>query len=189
MTIPTFQETQDALRRANVLVDAAECHGSLCGLLSGGKAALKQQWLNQTLEDSDPANAAAIECRRLLDRLWNETHEALIGQEFAFAPLLPEFDDDLADRVAALTEWCDGFMYGLGLAEVASFEKLPPDVAEVLRDFADIGRGDLALGEDAEEDELAYMELSEYLRVGTQLVHDELNPVRPADFRAPPGVH
>ncbi|MBW3567235.1 MAG: UPF0149 family protein [Proteobacteria bacterium] len=189
MTLPTFQETQDALRRANVLMDAAECHGSLCGLLSGGKASLKQQWLNQALEDSDPANVAVIECRRLLEQLWNATHEALIGQEFAFEPLLPEADDALADRVEALAEWCDGFMYGLGLAEVASFEKLPPDVAEILRDFADIGRGDLALGDDAEEDEQAYIELSEYLRVGTQLVHDELNPARPADFRAPPSLH
>ena len=95
----------------------------------------------------------------------------------------------LADRVEAMSGWCDGFMYGLGLAEVASFDKLPPDVAEVLRDFADIGRGGLALGENAEEDEEAFMELSEYLRVGTQLVHDELNAGRGVPFRAPPGLH
>lgn len=80
-------------------------------------------------------------------------------------------------------------MYGLGLAEVESFDRLPPDVAEVLRDFADIGRGGLGLGDNAEEDEQAFMELSEYLRVGTQLVHDELNPPRAAQFSAPPGVH
>lgn len=189
MSLPTFQDTQEALRRANVLVDAAECHGSLCGLLSAGKFALKQQWLAQTLENTDPSNAAVIECRRLLETLWSETHEALLGEEFSFEPLLPESGDALADRVEAMAEWCDGFMYGLGLAEVQSFDKLPPDVAEVLRDFADIGRGGLVLGEDREEDELAYMELSEYLRVGTQLVHDELNPARPADFRAPPSVH
>lgn len=189
MTLPTFEQTEDALRRANVLVDAAECHGTLSGLLAAGKAGLRQRWLDQTLEDTDPANATVIECRRLLERLWNETHEAIAGTEFNFEPLLPASEAALADRVEALTGWCDGFMYGLGLAEIASFDKLPPDVAEILRDFADIGRGDLALGEDAEEDEQAYVELSEYLRVGTQLVHDELNPGRPADFRAPPSLH
>lgn len=189
MTLPTFQETEEALRRANVLVDAAESHGALCGIISAGKPGLKQQWLAQTLEDTDPASSQVIECRRLLERLWNETHDALAGQEFSFSPLLPESGAPLADRVEALSEWCDGFMYGLGLAEIESFDKLPPDVAEVLRDFADIGRGSLALGENPEEDEEAFMELSEYLRVGTQLVHDELNPARAAQFRAPPGVH
>lgn len=189
MTLPTFEQTEAALRRANVLVDAAECHGALTGLISAGKPGLKQQWLEQTLADADPANANVAECRRLLDAMWNATADALAGAEFAFEPLLPSADADLADRVDALSEWCDGFMYGLGLAEIESFDRLPPDVAEVLRDFADIGRGGLQLGEDAEEDEQAYMELSEYLRVGTQLVHDELNPPRAAQFRAPPGVH
>src|SRR5690606_22532821 len=121
--------------------------------------------------------------------LWNGTHDALAGDEFSFEPLLPEAGAALADRVEAMSGWCDGVMYGLGLAEVASFDKLPPDVAEVLRDFADIGRGGVALGENAEEDEEAFMELSEYLRVGTQLVHDELNAGRGVPFRAPPGLH
>lgn len=189
MTLPTFEETEAVLRRANVLVDAAECHGALCGIIAGGKPGLKQQWLAQTLEEADPANAQVNECRRLLEQLWSETHEALVGQEFGFEPLLPPQGAELGDRVEALSEWCDGFMYGLGLAEVASFDKLPPDVAEVLRDFADIGRGGLSLGEDTEEDEMAYMELAEYLRVGTQLVHDELNPPRGSRFPAPPGMH
>src|SRR5690606_30391365 len=98
MTLPTFRQIEDALRRANVLVDAAECHGTLCGLLSAGKAALKQQWLAQTLEDTDPANAQVGECRRLLDDLWNATHDALRGEEFDFEPLLPEADAVLVDR-------------------------------------------------------------------------------------------
>lgn len=188
MTLPTFEETDAALRRARVLVDAAECHGALAGLLSGGKPTLKQRWLEQTLEDTDPADAGVRDCRRLLEQLWNETQEALAGQEFSFEPLLPSSEAGLGDRVEALSGWCDGFMYGLGLAEIESFDRLPPDVAEVLRDFADIGRGGLALGNDAEEDEQAYAELSEYLRVGTQLVHDELNPPQKM-HRAPPNVH
>ena len=188
MTLPSFEETDAALRRANVLVDAAECHGALCGVIAGGKPALKQRWLEQTLEEANPTDASVRECRRLLETLWNETQDALAGQEFAFEPLLPDSRADLGDRVEALSGWCDGFMYGLGLAEIESFDKLPPDVAEVLRDFADIGRGGLALGDDREEDEQAYTELSEYLRVGTQLVHDELNPPRQT-HRAPPKMH
>src|SRR5690606_15656855 len=118
VTLPTFEQTEDALRRANVLVDASECHGALSALICAGKAGMKQRWLEQTMEAADAASAAAIECRRLLDTLWNETHEALAGEQFAFEPLLPESESDIGDRVEALTEWCDGFMYGMGLAEI-----------------------------------------------------------------------
>jgi len=185
---PDFEQTEIALRRANVMMDAAECHGSLCGLLAAGKRTMKDQWVSEVLEGTDPANANVRECRQLLAEMWDEVAGALRGDGFSFEPLLPTDDTSLADRVESLTQWCDGFMYGLARAEIKAFDELPADVAEILRDFADIGRGNLELGDDAEEDEAAYMELTEYLRIGTQLVHDELNP-RPAQFQAPPGVH
>lgn len=149
---------------------------------------MRDQWMTEVLEGTDENNAHVRECRRLLAEMWDDVSGALRGDGFSFAPMLPAENVTLADRVESLTEWCDGFMYGLARAEIKAFDELPPDVAEILRDFADIGRGNLELGDDEEEDEAAYMELTEYLRVGTQLVHDELNP-RPAQFQAPPGVH
>lgn len=189
MTLPTFDDTENTLRRANVLADAPEVHGSLSGLLCAGKSTVRNDWIDQTLAEVDPANANVRECRRLLEQLWSETADALRGETLTFQPLLPDDDEDLRIRVDALLEWIRGFMLGIGLAEVEDFDKLPPDVSEVLKDFADISRGDLALGDDREEDENAYMELSEYARVGAQLVHDELNPVRPTHHVAPPGLH
>ena len=188
VSLPDFEQTEVALRRANVMMDAAECHGSLCGLLAAGKQAMKEQWMLEVLEGTDAANASVRECRQLLATLWDAASDALRGDGFSFEPMLLAEDANLADRIESLTQWCDGFMYGLARAEIRSFDELPADVAEILRDFADIGRGNLELGDDAEEDEVAYMELTEYLRIGTQLVHDELNP-RPAQFQAPPGIH
>ena len=189
VTLPTFDDTETALRRANVLMDAPEVHGTLTGLMCGGKTTERNEWIEQTLADVDPGNAHVAECRRLLEQLWSETADALRGEALNFEPLLPDDDEDLQVRVDALLEWMRGFMLGIGLAEVEEFDKLPPDVSEVLKDMAEIAGGDLALGEDSEEDEAAYMELAEYARVGAQLVHDELNPVRPTHHVAPPGLH
>lgn len=190
MPHPSFEQTESALRRANLLVDAAEAHGIVAGLICTGKAALREDWLDRTFAEADAANAQVGAARRTLEQMWNETADALGGMEMKFEPMLPDDEDfDLQARVDALAEWCGGFMFGVGLAEIDSFDKLPPDVSEVLKDFNDIARGNLVLGEDAEADEQAYAELAEYIKVGTQLIHDELNPVRPSQFRAPPGLH
>lgn len=172
-----------------MLADAAEVHGTLSGLLCAGKSTLRNDWIEQTLAEVDPSNAQVGECRRLLESLWSETADALRGDALGFTPLLPDDDAELQLRVNALLEWFRGFMFGLGLAEIEDFDKLPPDVSEVLKDFTDISRGDLTLGDDPEQDESAFMELAEYARVGSQLVHDELNPVRPTHHVAPPGLH
>ncbi|MDX1443427.1 MAG: UPF0149 family protein [Gammaproteobacteria bacterium] len=189
MTLPTFDDTENVLRRANVLADAPEVHGILTGLLCGGKTTERNDWIDQTLAEVDPSNANVAECRRVLEQLWSETADALRGDALNFEPLLPDDDEDLQIRVDALLEWLRGFMLGIGLAEVEDFDKLPPDVSEVLKDIAEISRSELALGDNSEEDEAAYMELAEYARVGAQLVHDELNPARPTDHVAPPGLH
>lgn len=189
MNLPSFEDTETALRRANVLMDAPEVHGTLTGLLCGGKTTERNDWIEQALADVDPTNAHVPECRRLLEQLWSETADSLRGNQMDFAPLLPDDDEVLQVRVDALLEWIRGFMLGIGLAEVEDFDRLPPDASEVLKDMAEISRNELALGDNAEEDEAAYMELAEYARVGAQLVHDELNPVRPTHHVAPPGLH
>ena len=96
-----------------------------------------------------------------------------------FTPLLPDDDEPLTERVAALGGWCQGFLYGFGTAPSRQDRaKLPGDVAEILSDFAQIARaGDV--GHESESiEETAYAELVEYLRAGTQLIYDELEAER-----------
>lgn len=189
LSLPTFDELEASLRRAGVLLDAAEAHGVMSAILCTGKSALREDWLDRTFAEGEPNNANALECRRFLERTWNDTWEALKGTGLEFEPILPHDDADLQMRVDALTEWCSGFMFGIGISGLESLDELPPDVQEILKDMSEIGGRTLDLGDDEEADESAYMELAEYLKVGVQLVHDELNPARPQQFRAPPGVH
>lgn len=164
-----FDELDRLLRRTGAPVDAAECHGSLCGALcapDGGADA----WLARTLEgvaDARAANAPLL-------RLAADTRRALAEGDLDFAPLLPDDDEPLVERAAALGEWCEGFLYGIGSARIEKFDALPESVQEVVRDVVEIARIGMPAGDDPEGDEGAYTELVEYLRVGTQLVFDEL---------------
>jgi hypothetical protein len=96
-----------------------------------------------------------------------------------FEPLLPPDEAGLAERVEALGAWAQGFLYGFGAAGPFPRGALPTDVAEVLSDFAEVARAGAVGSESAEVEESALADLVEFLRVGVQLIYDEL-----ADLRA-----
>lgn len=177
-------ELDRLLRRTGAMVDAAECHGSLCGTLCA-PAGDPGSWLERLLEGTD----APGDVRAALTRLVADTRRQLRDGDLSFSPLLPDDAERLADRVAALGEWCEGFLFGLGNAGLRDFDRLPPDAQEVVRDLVEIARVGVPTDEGAGNEE-AYAELVEYLRVGVHLLHDELHPgPAPVEFQAPPGMH
>lgn len=169
-----FAELERAFAAGDAPVDAAEAHGSLCGALCAVAAYRFDDWVGEVLPDA----AGGTRARTLLATLFDETTRALGGEAMDFAPLLPDDAAPLEDRVAALAEWCAGFLYGLGAGQLPSLDQVPGEVGEVLRDFGEIGRAEVGAEDPAEANETAYAELHEFVRVGAQLVYEELAPHR-----------
>ncbi len=84
----------------------------------------------------------------------------------------------------ALSQWCQGFLYGFGTGRCrAARANCSGEVEEVLRDLTHISQASVETGADAEEEEQAYAEIVEYVRAGVQLIHDELIELRAARRR------
>jgi uncharacterized protein YgfB (UPF0149 family) len=179
----TFREIAAVLERAGSQVVAAESHGCLVGALCTTPDYSLERWLDEliVLEGEDDANLQPNAPLRLL---FTETERALRGDDMEFTPLLPDDEEPLATRATALAQWCQGFLYGFGTGNPVKKEKLKGQVDEILRDLTHIARATVDVGEAGEEEENSYAELVEYLRVGVQLVHDELAPVRERDPQA-----
>jgi uncharacterized protein len=175
----TFAEIASVLSSSGSAVPAAESHGCLCGALCSSNDYSLDQWLDELVAREDRAADAGNE--QALGLLFADTVEALRGGDMDFHPLLPDDDTQLEQRAAALAQWCQGFLYGFGTGRAAKLDRLPPAVDEILRDLTQIGRATADVGEGGEEEEEAYSEVVEYLRVGVQLIHDELCSVRDAD--------
>ena len=111
-------------------------------------------------------------CELGLHAVGAETREAVDGPALGFSPLLPDDERPLAERVQALTLWCEGFLYGLGLTGTSD-ANLSSQAAEAVRDLAEITRADVELSGDSEEDETAFTELQEFLWVAAMLIHEE----------------
>lgn len=184
----THAELNALLRRSGATMDAAECHGSLCGTLCTTESGT-DAWLETVLEGLDARSVPVADLRAQLSRLTADTRKSLRDGSLAFTPLLPGDDEHLGDRAVALGEWCAGFLSGLGSAGIGDFDKLPPDAQEIVRDVVEIARVGVPT-QAGEGDEAAYVELVEYLRVGVQLMHERKHPgPAPAELKAPPGVH
>jgi uncharacterized protein len=179
----TFREVARVLESAGSQVVAAEGHGCLCGALCTSPDYTLERWLEELVaiddEDQDGSHEegdrAPDDALRLL---FSDTQRALRGDEMEFEPLLPDDDEPLERRAVALSQWCQGFLYGFGTGKPTRDEDLKGQVNEVLRDLSHIAAAAVDVGAAGEDEEEAYAEVVEYLRVGVQLVHDEMTAAR-----------
>jgi hypothetical protein len=178
-----FQDLDETLRRAGAACDAAESHGMLCGALCAGLDN-DAAWIAHILDEASGSAEAQQACRRSLSALRDSTHALLANASLEFAPVLPDDEAGLGDRTDALGEWCQGFLFGMGLAGGRlKPDELSEETNEVLKDLGQIAQAGFEGEEDNEEDETAYTEVVEYVRVGVQLLYEELQA--PAEI-APP---
>jgi uncharacterized protein len=169
----SFNDLQRVLIQTHALTDAAEAHGTLVGTLCSTPGSLVD-WLADILPEgkADPANAARL--REIFDATAGGLREGMLQ----FRPLLPSDDEPLDDRTAALGEWCQGFLYGLGAGVRPDPDTLQGEAAEILRDLTEITHVGVDPDDGNETNEQAFAELVEFVRVGVQLLYEQLQPLR-----------
>ena len=181
-----FDRLEAALDRVEAHASASESHGILCGLLCVRPRAEPAEWTGLFLEESEPDGAFEAECNGLLDRLREQTIRQLDSPDCDFHPLLPDDSTALVERTRLLGAWCTGFLYGLGMAGDEPFQRLSDESREFVADLGEITRIE-AEPEAGEENESAYAEVVEYVRVAVLMVYEDLRAYR--DSRGKETVH
>src|SRR5262249_48962004 len=99
-----------------------------------------------------------------LDRFIDYAADDLSAPDLSFAPLLPDDDASLTDRVEALGDWAAGFVRGFD----QSGGDLDDDAADALDDIQRIAE----VSSEADDDEFDFFEVAEHLKVAVLLIHD-----------------
>lgn len=196
--MPDFHHALLLSRGSLNAAELAECHGVLCGLICRNGAVTHDDYLAQlaTLQlMQDPGQAL----KELFADAHISTMQQLADMDLGFNLWLPDDDQPLEERTDALGQWCTGFLAGVGLGGElpalseeavealhdmrqiarASYPKIAmtdADRAEVM-DFAahDMDVDDMEAGDPEEEnDENAFMEIVEYVRVVTLMLCEEM---------------
>ena len=176
-----FDDVAQALAAGGSTVHAAEAHGCLCGALCARRIYLPAEWLEELLPDGpEPGTTVSVTTAGPLKSLFDQSRAVLEAREMEFEPLLPPDEATLDERVEALGAWAQGFLYGFGAAGPFKPGTLTTAVAEVLTDFAEVARAGAVGSESVEVEEGALAELVEFVRVGVQLIYDELADLRAA---------
>lgn len=171
--LPPHDDIDLALEDIGAAGGASAVHGLLSGLACAG-AGLPEAKLRALLADELETDLDDVTFRELR-RLDGITRRQLLDEELGYELLLPEDDQPLSDRVAAMAEWCDGFLAGFGNATAGRKDQdLPEDVRMLIGTIGEFTRAEVGESDGGEEDERNYTELVEYLRIAAMTIHMEL---------------
>ena len=172
----TYFELESALKRLESDTDPSELHGTLGGLLCANNQANVNSWISSIFPETAQDNPSIEELRTALGKLFEATRQQLSDPLCSFDLLLPGDDYGFEQQLLALGDWCQGFLIGLNLGGVEDFNRLQGEVQEFAQDMVEIARAGVSYEfSDDEEDQQAFAQLVEYIRVGVMLVNEELN--------------
>lgn len=171
---------EEALAPAAATGGAAEGHGFVSGLICASGFADPAIWSAELFEDYHPGERVQARAHSMLQALAQDSLARLNSPELDFELLLPGQDRPLAERTEALGNWCQGYLSGLGMGGLPESGQLSDEVRELLEDFSQLSRVDFELDEPDEEDEAAFEEVVEYIRIAALYIHEELQPGRVA---------
>lgn len=167
--LPDYERIADALDPCH----PSELHGQLCGMLCMDDALDDERWLSVLSADAaDVVDAAS------LVELYRATVSQIGDDDFGMTLLLPDDEMNMSVRAESLSFWCQGLLTGLGIGGLPAQSELSGDSREFLEDVSQIARIGLDGDRSDEEDEIAYSEIVEYLRMGLLLLNRELSGLR-----------
>jgi uncharacterized protein len=186
-SFPDIPQLEDLLFNVDAALGATESHGALCGMLCAQGATEASQWMLYVLGEHEDTTQALQQTGKKLLQIHQTSVEQMNDSSAEFELMLPDDDEPLEVRIEALGTWCQGFVYGLAVGGIKEDTELPDDSKELIKDILEISRAGYVADneaelsadeEDSEDDEVAFMEVSEYVRMGVLLIYEELQPLQ-----------
>ncbi len=166
-----YAELNEKLKSSSWKSGAAEAHGLLTGLACRGITTTEignRMYLFQFSADEDTA---------LLEGLFELILRELESSAPTFNLLLAGDEEHITARVDEIASWCGGFVQGFCHDGDSAISEQNAEAQEVIQDIMDICGMEVDLTDSAshhlEEEEKAFSEVEEYLRVGIQIIFDE----------------
>jgi len=178
--LPSFQELSKELNKQKIKVHPSQLHGIFCGLLAG-KGNQMPSWPDAVaLSDAHLAKV-----KNHLQSLFDASEQQFKDFLFELELFLPDDEQSLQARAEALTLWCQGFFTGLEFVGVRIKNHAQQEVAEAMDDLIEITKMNYEEVVATDEDEDAYIELVEYVRMAAIMIYQSLQhpdeaPKRPS---------
>ncbi len=174
-SLPDFEHSLAMVQGNFDAPEMSECHGVACGLLCRQHDSTFDAYISmlKTLEILDQPELAAGFAGTLED-LFTSSREQLADDNMGLTLWLPEDNEILEERTMALSQWCNGFLAGLGGGGKDLLATLSEDADDALKDLLEISKAEVMDTEESEEDENAYADVVEYVRIVVYMIYEDL---------------
>ncbi|MDA9983251.1 UPF0149 family protein [Gammaproteobacteria bacterium] len=168
-----YDELETALSQAGLELSASEAHGVICGSICNQmKTGVSPDLRRVLTAGADISGESLLPLQRQLELLLRNTVENLHHDQVEFCLLLADDSGGLPLRLQSLAEWCGGFVLGLLGGDSLAIDELSTDAAELVRDMLSVS--ELEVRREGDDSEWDLAEVEEYVRVGVQLIFEEL---------------
>jgi uncharacterized protein YgfB (UPF0149 family) len=168
-----FDDFYHMLNQTEVVASPAEIHGMLCGFVCVGPRLNGGFWIDILLKRLSVKPRLMLEPQGAVVGLYDAACRQLGGMQ-SFKLLLPGEQYELGKRAEALSLWCEGFLYGLGLGGSFFDEQTSDTVCEALFCIAEIAKLDISQLKVSNLDGMAYQEAIEFITLAVPLIYEEL---------------
>ena len=183
-----YSALQQLLVKTGTEVSAATVHGIWCGRLAAGDNLSSPAWWSFTLRVMGRGQAVENKMSVAFKAVARFADENLQRDGFEFEPWLPADSTECRVRIAALSEWCQGFIEGLISVLGRKLASASDDTKEMVKDLLDIGEVDTDVS-GTEEDEKQFYELTEYVKVAVLNIWHDYAPRITAVTPKQPTLH
>lgn len=181
-SLPDFDRTLQLSEGRLDAAELSECHGLLCGLVCRESSRTANEFLEQ-LSAMQLVVKPGQALHSALAEAWRSTVEQMEDEDMGFTLWLPDDEEPLEGRTAALAQWCSGFLAGLGSA--GPLDALSSEASEAIADLQEIARAELSPADEGtpagEDDEAAFVEIVEYVRVVALMMREDFRGPRSGD--------
>lgn len=166
----------DATLKDSLREDASFLHGFWHGLNAGNEDWDLKAWLDALVKEFDISSMPA-QLLKDFQRIHDISTEQLKEDPLSITLLLPSDDEPLKLRAYALQQFCQGYLYGLGLGNrIQNWKNLPKEFREWIEDITHISQLDETSVSESNSDESDFTDLSEYVRLAVGHIAEHLAP-------------
>lgn len=167
--LPSYAEISDALGNTTLILNPSQAHGLICGIICGS-AKKATAWEELITGGNENTNAHEV-----LQKLYDVSEKQLKEFLFEFQLILPDDEVELPLRAEALTLWSQGFLTGLKMTDIPIVGREPSELTEAIDDIIEVAKLNFEEVVASEEDEAAFVELVEYVRMAAILIYQDIN--------------
>lgn len=169
-----YSQIDEVLKSTLAREDAAFMHGFWHGLNAGHQEWALKNWLDALVEEFDISSMPAS-LIKAVQEIHDQSKAELEDDPLSIRLLLPDDGQSLQLRALALSQWCQGYLYGLSHGErIQNWKQLPAEFREWIEDITHISQLDEQSVKDTETDESDFTDLSEYVRLAVGHIAEHL---------------